>query len=234
MANQLSNLLTQLIDKSYSISKNLSDINTSLIKAENMIGLKSENPPIGEIIQQGITRNQVSFDNKTKTFEEINENKAKLGLFKIIKREDIKTETAEQKINKTNEEKAMLEERKIKNQPTQPLKLESVNNEQQEYINKSNNNELQKVEQSIQTEIKNKQNGSQTQEKVDTSSETQLTPLQTLLNLVNQKGKITLDEASKILNSDESLIETWARILNSSNLIKLQYPIIGKPVMSRI
>jgi CBS domain-containing protein len=53
------------------------------------------------------------------------------------------------------------------------------------------------------------------------------TGIDKLLELVEQRGKISTDEASKLLKVDIKMIEDWASILDDHNLIKLEYPIIG-------
>ena len=53
------------------------------------------------------------------------------------------------------------------------------------------------------------------------------TGIDKLLELVEQRGKISTDEASRILKVDIKMIEDWASILDDHNLLKLEYPIIG-------
>ncbi|MDD5182462.1 MAG: CBS domain-containing protein [Candidatus Nanoarchaeia archaeon] len=53
------------------------------------------------------------------------------------------------------------------------------------------------------------------------------TGIDKLLELVEQKGKISTEDASKALKVDAKLVEEWASILDDHNLIKIEYPIIG-------
>lgn len=53
------------------------------------------------------------------------------------------------------------------------------------------------------------------------------TGIDKLLELIEQKGKVSTDEASKLLDVDIKMVEDWASILDDHNLIKLEYPIIG-------
>ena len=53
------------------------------------------------------------------------------------------------------------------------------------------------------------------------------TGIDKLFELVEKNGKISTDEASKILGVDAKLVEEWASILDDHSLIRIEYPIIG-------
>lgn len=53
------------------------------------------------------------------------------------------------------------------------------------------------------------------------------TGIDKLLELIDTKGKVSTEEASKTLGVDVKLVEEWASILDDHNLIKMEYPIIG-------
>ncbi|MCW1293884.1 MAG: hypothetical protein OH316_01030 [Candidatus Parvarchaeota archaeon] len=56
-------------------------------------------------------------------------------------------------------------------------------------------------------------------------------PMEALIALVNERKTISVSEAAKTLNFDASLIETWAKLLSDNNKIKLEYKIIGNPIL---
>lgn len=51
------------------------------------------------------------------------------------------------------------------------------------------------------------------------------TGIDKLLDLVQDKKKITLKKASKELNISEDKVETWGRILSDEELLDLKYPV---------
>lgn len=59
------------------------------------------------------------------------------------------------------------------------------------------------------------------------------TSLDMLLDIVLNKEKVNMLEASKTLHVSEKQIEEWARILESHELVEIHYPAIGKPVIKK-
>src|SRR3989344_8456191 len=53
--------------------------------------------------------------------------------------------------------------------------------------------------------------------------------LDELLELVNEKGRITLKEISSKFKIDHTLAESWAKILEDAKLAELHYPAVGEP-----
>ncbi len=53
--------------------------------------------------------------------------------------------------------------------------------------------------------------------------------LDELLELVNEKGRITLSEISSKFKIDHTLAESWAKILEDAKLAELHYPAVGEP-----
>jgi CBS domain-containing protein len=59
------------------------------------------------------------------------------------------------------------------------------------------------------------------------TSEVMHTDIDRLLELIEEKGRVTIDEASEKLKVDRQMIEEWAAILEEHSLITVEYPIIG-------
>lgn len=53
------------------------------------------------------------------------------------------------------------------------------------------------------------------------------TAIDKLLDMVEQKGRVSTEKASKALGVDVKLVEEWASILDDHGLIKIEYPIMG-------
>ncbi len=69
--------------------------------------------------------------------------------------------------------------------------------------------------------------------KVKKKKSERIVTIDDLLNLVKERKKIKLEEAAKELNLSESLIEEWAKILDEHGLIKIKYPLLGKPILMK-
>ncbi|MFH1364214.1 MAG: hypothetical protein ABIH52_01020 [Candidatus Aenigmatarchaeota archaeon] len=52
-----------------------------------------------------------------------------------------------------------------------------------------------------------------------------------LLDIVESEKNITLEKVANDLNLDLKIIEDWARVLEEHDLIKMHYPIFGKPML---
>jgi CBS domain-containing protein len=59
------------------------------------------------------------------------------------------------------------------------------------------------------------------------TSEVMHTDIDRLLELIEEKGRVTIDEASEKLKVDRQMIEEWAAILEEHALITVEYPVIG-------
>jgi hypothetical protein len=57
--------------------------------------------------------------------------------------------------------------------------------------------------------------------------------LDELLELVNEKGRITLNEISSKFKIDHALAESWAKILEDAKLAELHYPAVGEPDLTK-
>ncbi|NOZ81834.1 MAG: CBS domain-containing protein [Candidatus Micrarchaeota archaeon] len=55
-----------------------------------------------------------------------------------------------------------------------------------------------------------------------------------LLQILEKKEKISLKEASELLNIDEETIESWAKILSERGLIEFKNPALGKSVIKKV
>lgn len=49
--------------------------------------------------------------------------------------------------------------------------------------------------------------------------------------LILMKGKMTMKELSDAMNVDPRYVEVWGKMLSRKKLIKVRYPVIGKPVL---
>ena len=59
------------------------------------------------------------------------------------------------------------------------------------------------------------------------------TSLDSLMDLIMQKGSIKMADAAKTLKMKEAQVEEWAHILEEHDLIEIHYPTMGKPVLKR-
>jgi len=57
------------------------------------------------------------------------------------------------------------------------------------------------------------------------------TDVDRLLNLIKEKGEISISEAAKKFGVEEGKIEEWGKILEEHKLIKMHYPPIGNPLL---
>ena len=57
------------------------------------------------------------------------------------------------------------------------------------------------------------------------------TELDSLLELVNENGVVSLTQAAKVFNVTQEKIKEWAKILEDHNLIKIFYPAISEPLL---
>jgi len=55
------------------------------------------------------------------------------------------------------------------------------------------------------------------------------TDVDKLVNLIAQKGKVSMKDASKRLGIKASQIEDWAKVLEEHGLVKIVYPFVGDP-----
>ncbi len=56
-------------------------------------------------------------------------------------------------------------------------------------------------------------------------------PVSKLLGVVKTKRSVTISEAAKELGVNKDLIETWAKILNQNNLLKIRYQLVGDMIL---
>jgi len=57
------------------------------------------------------------------------------------------------------------------------------------------------------------------------------TTIDQMFEIIKEKKKISLKNLSKILNVPEDLVEDWSKILEERNLVEIDYPPIGSPVV---
>jgi hypothetical protein len=103
-------------------------------------------------------------------------------------------------------------------------------------INPNLTKELGELESRFGTKQQKSKNFSEEEEKVETeTAEPKSTgttnPMEALLRLINEKKSISVSDAAKTLNFDTYLIETWAKLLSDNNKIKLEYKLVGNPVL---
>jgi len=55
------------------------------------------------------------------------------------------------------------------------------------------------------------------------------TDVDKLVNIISQKGKVSIKEAGKKLGIKASQVEEWAKVLEEHGLVKMVYPFIGEP-----
>jgi len=55
-----------------------------------------------------------------------------------------------------------------------------------------------------------------------------------LLDLVNQKKRVTVEEAAKILSVEQDVVEKWAKIFEEHNLVSLNYGLGDITIKKRI
>lgn len=60
------------------------------------------------------------------------------------------------------------------------------------------------------------------------------TSLDKIVQMVNEKGSVSISEISKSLGIKEEQVEEWSAILEEHGLVKISYPPIGKPVLRKI
>ncbi len=94
--------------------------------------------------------------------------------------------------------------------------------------------ELNELESKFSHKIKSPKEAKPTEEKeveVEPQSTGAINPMEALVNLINEKKSISISEAAKTLNFDTSLVETWAKLLNDNNKIKIEYRLVGNPIL---
>ncbi len=218
MAENIRTLFNRLINESYVLSNKVTEMKTAVINAEALIGVNAEESQIKPA--ESTTTRPTPTRRPTPMIEV--PSKPTIGGPVIL--------PATQK-NETREEIDLFRK------PVEPIKLAA---EPPPKKKTDANKELEKIEESlpplsvskIETEPKlppSKPNILSPPGQTSTAS-----PLQSLLALIREKKEMTLDEAAKTLNTSPALVESWAKILDSNNLIKLQFPLIGKPVMKAI
>ncbi|MEM5812140.1 MAG: hypothetical protein QXN71_00085 [Candidatus Aenigmatarchaeota archaeon] len=57
------------------------------------------------------------------------------------------------------------------------------------------------------------------------------TSIDKLYKLVKERSRVGFDEAAEKFNAEREQIESWAKILEEHKLIKVHYPVFGRPVM---
>lgn len=124
------------------------------------------------------------------------------------------------------------------NYDTDEIRLSGVAQEtfkSQSSINPNLAKELGRLEgqfgQKISKIGKAEQKGPAEQPMMETQASPSANPIEALMALVKERQSISISEAAKTLNFDASLIETWAKLLNDNNKIKLEYKIIGNPIL---
>jgi len=55
------------------------------------------------------------------------------------------------------------------------------------------------------------------------------TSIDMLAKIINEKKKLTLGEAAKLLKTNETQVENWVKILEDSGYVELVYPALGEP-----
>ncbi len=60
------------------------------------------------------------------------------------------------------------------------------------------------------------------------------TELDSLLELINENGVVSLTQAAKVFNVTQEKIKEWAKILEDHNLIKIFYPAISEPLLKSL
>ena len=58
------------------------------------------------------------------------------------------------------------------------------------------------------------------------------TAIDEVLDILERRGSITLDEISQGFHTDKTVVEEWAKILEEHKLVVINYPVIGKPFLS--
>jgi predicted transcriptional regulator len=69
--------------------------------------------------------------------------------------------------------------------------------------------------------------------KLKTKDQEIFTKVDEMLNLIEQREKITFEELAKELKMEESVIEEWARIFEDHGFIEIEYPLVGKPFIRK-
>lgn len=59
------------------------------------------------------------------------------------------------------------------------------------------------------------------------------TTIDGLLDYINEKGRITIKDASAKFHVPEKKIEEWAAILEENDLIKINYSLFAKPLLEK-
>ncbi|MCL5009402.1 MAG: hypothetical protein M1433_00230 [Candidatus Parvarchaeota archaeon] len=75
--------------------------------------------------------------------------------------------------------------------------------------------------------LENKESANSEKETVMASNN----PVSNLLNLVKTKHSITIGEAAATMNVNRTLVETWAKLLNSNALLKIKYQLVGDTIL---
>lgn len=56
-------------------------------------------------------------------------------------------------------------------------------------------------------------------------------PINQLLQLIKEKHSVTTSQAAQALNVSKELIDTWAKILSQSSLIRIKYQLMGDTIL---
>ena len=59
------------------------------------------------------------------------------------------------------------------------------------------------------------------------------TKIDLLYKMIQEKGQITWEEASRKLNINKEIVMTWAKILEEHELIAIKYPTFGQPIFKK-
>jgi CBS domain-containing protein len=60
------------------------------------------------------------------------------------------------------------------------------------------------------------------------------TDIDKLLNIIKEKGPISIDEVAKLLSTTGEKVEGWGRTLEEHGLLKVEYPPFGRPRLKAI
>ncbi|MGC8681682.1 MAG: hypothetical protein ACP5TF_00065 [Candidatus Acidifodinimicrobium sp.] len=117
---------------------------------------------------------------------------------------------------------------------TEPPNQEVYKLETKTKINPNLGKELNELESKFSRKIKNPKEAQPTEEKeveIEPQSTGTINPMEALVELINEKKSISVSDAAKALNFDTSLVETWAKLLNDNNKIKIEYRLVGNPIL---
>ena len=68
--------------------------------------------------------------------------------------------------------------------------------------------------------------------RIDSSTHLE-TDIDKLYDIIEEKGKVTLAVVAKTLNSPEDKVRDWADILEEHDMIDIDYPVVGSPILKK-